>query len=78
MTKNLLEIDGLKTYFFTEAGTVKAVDGISFHVGKGESIGLVGESGSGKTVTALSVLRVVPKPGKTVRSELFSPVSACP
>jgi oligopeptide/dipeptide ABC transporter ATP-binding protein len=71
MTKNILEIDGLKTYFFTEAGTVKAVDGISFHVGKGESIGLVGESGSGKTVTALSVLRVVPKPGKTVGGKII-------
>ncbi|MFB3889312.1 MAG: ABC transporter ATP-binding protein [Candidatus Bathyarchaeia archaeon] len=62
----LLEVSGLRTYFFTEAGVVKAVDGVSFHVKKGESLGLVGESGSGKTITALSVLRIVPKPGKTI------------
>ncbi|UCG45365.1 MAG: ABC transporter ATP-binding protein [Candidatus Bathyarchaeota archaeon] len=64
MEEALLSIEGLKTYFFTEAGVVKAVDGISFSLMKGESLGLVGESGSGKTVTALSVLRIVPKPGK--------------
>jgi oligopeptide/dipeptide ABC transporter ATP-binding protein len=62
--ETLLNIEGLKTHFFTEAGIVKAVDGISFNLKKGESLGLVGESGSGKTVTALSVLRIVPKPGK--------------
>jgi len=69
----LLDIQGLKTYFFTEAGVVKAVDGIDFHVGKDEAVGLVGESGSGKTVTGLSVLRIVPKPGRilagTIRYE---------
>src|SRR5512137_1389241 len=66
MTETLLKIEGLKTYFFTEAGIVKAVDGVSFDIKKGESLGLVGESGSGKTVTSLSVLRIVPKPGKIV------------
>lgn len=66
MTETTLNIEGLKTYFFTEAGIVKAVDGISFNLKKGESLGLVGESGSGKTVTALSVLRIVPKPGRTI------------
>jgi peptide/nickel transport system ATP-binding protein len=66
MPEILLKIEGLKTYFFTEAGVVKAVDGVSFDVRKGESLGLVGESGSGKTVTALSVLRIVPKPGRIV------------
>lgn len=66
MTENILTIEGLKTYFFTEAGIVKAVDGISFNLKKGETLGLVGESGSGKTVTALSVLRIVPKPGRTI------------
>ncbi len=66
MTEIILDIEGLKTYFFTEAGTVKAVDGISFNLEKGESLGLVGESGSGKTVTALSVLRIVPKPGRII------------
>ncbi len=66
MTEILLNIEGLKTYFFTEAGIVKALDNISFNLKKGESLGLVGESGSGKTVTALSVLGIVPKPGKIV------------
>ncbi len=62
----MLSVQGLKTHFFTEAGVVKAVDGVSFDVKRGESLGIVGESGSGKTVTALSVLRIVPKPGKIV------------
>jgi peptide/nickel transport system ATP-binding protein len=70
MTETLLKIEGLKTYFFTEAGIVKAVDGMSFDVKKGETLGLVGESGSGKTVTSLSVLRIVPKPGKTVEGKI--------
>jgi len=70
MTETLLKIEGLKTYFFTEAGVVKAVDGITFDVRKGESLGLVGESGSGKTVTALSVLRIVPKPGRIVEGKI--------
>ena len=71
MTETLLKIEGLKTHFFTEAGVVKAVDGVSFDVRKGESLGLVGESGSGKTVTALSVLRIVPKPGKIVEGKII-------
>lgn len=70
MKENILSIEGLKTYFFTEAGTVKAVDGISFNVKRGESLGLVGESGSGKTVTALSVLRIVPRPGKVTSGKI--------
>jgi len=70
VTETILKIEGLKTHFFTEAGIVKAVDGVSFDVRKGESLGLVGESGSGKTVTALSVLRIVPKPGKIVEGKM--------
>ena len=70
MEEMLLEVNGLKTYFFTEAGVVKAVDSVSFNLKKGESLGLVGESGSGKTVTALSVLRIVPKPGKTIEGTI--------
>lgn len=70
MEQTLLRIEGLRTHFFTEAGVVKAVDGVSFNLRKGESLGLVGESGSGKTVTALSVLRIVPKPGKTVEGTI--------
>jgi oligopeptide/dipeptide ABC transporter ATP-binding protein len=70
MTDPLLSVDNLHTYFFTEAGVVKAVDGISFTVDAGEPLGLVGESGSGKTITALSVLRVVPRPGKIVSGKI--------
>jgi oligopeptide/dipeptide ABC transporter ATP-binding protein len=70
MPETLLKIEGLRTYFFTEAGIVKAVDGVSFDIKKGESLGLVGESGSGKTVTALSVLQIVPKPGKIVEGKI--------
>ncbi len=70
MAETLLKIEGLRTHFFTEAGVVKAVDGVSFEVRKGESLGLVGESGSGKTVSALSVLRIVPKPGKIVAGKI--------
>jgi len=61
---SLLRVENLRTYFFTYAGIVKAVDGISLDVNKGETLGVVGESGSGKTVTAQSILRIVPSPGK--------------
>jgi len=66
MANTLLEISNLRTYFFTEAGVVKAVDGVSIDVKPGETTGLVGESGSGKSVTAQSALRIVPRPGKIV------------
>ena len=66
MPDSLLEIRDLKTYFFTEAGVVKAVDGANVDVKPKETVGLVGESGSGKTVTALSALRIIPKPGRIV------------
>ena len=58
----LLEIDDLRTQFFTSAGTVKAVDGISYTVDEGETVAIVGESGCGKSVSALSVLRLIPDP----------------
>ncbi len=58
----LLKVRGLRTYFFSEAGTARAVDGVDLDIGKGEVVGLVGESGSGKSVTALSVLRLIPDP----------------
>lgn len=67
----LLEIDNLKTYFYTWAGIVKAVDGVSIKVNEGETLGLVGESGSGKSVTALSILGIVPKPGKTIGGRIL-------
>jgi peptide/nickel transport system ATP-binding protein len=58
----LLEIADLRTWFFTRDGVVRAVDGVSFHVGPGETLAIVGESGCGKSVTALSVLRLIPSP----------------
>lgn len=70
MEDSLLDIRDLKTYFFTEAGVVKAVDGASVRVRSKEIIGLVGESGSGKTVTALSALRIIPRPGRIVSGSI--------
>lgn len=67
----LLDIDDLRTYFFTEAGVVKAVDGISLTVDRGEIHGLVGESGSGKSVTALSTMRIIPRPGKIIGGRII-------
>jgi len=58
----LIDVKGLKTHFTTEAGTAKAVDGVDFHIQKGEVFGIVGESGSGKSVTALSLIRLIPNP----------------
>ncbi len=70
-SKTLLEVKNLKTYFYTEDGVVKAVDGVDFSVGQGEVLGLVGESGCGKSVTSLSIMRLVGAPGKVVGGEIF-------
>ena len=68
----LLEVRGLKTHFATEDGTVRAVDGVSFQVARGEVLGIVGESGSGKSVTSLSLLRLIPEPpGRIVGGEML-------
>jgi oligopeptide transport system ATP-binding protein len=68
----LLEVNGLKTQFFTQDGVVKAVNGVSFHVGEGETLGIVGESGCGKSVSVLSVMRLIPQPpGKIVGGEVL-------
>lgn len=70
--KELLRAKDLKTYLFTHEGVVKAVDGISFKIDKGETFGLVGESGCGKSVTALSIMRLIPNPpGKIVEGEIY-------
>jgi oligopeptide/dipeptide ABC transporter ATP-binding protein len=66
----LLDVRNLKTYFYTEDGVVKAVDGVDISVGRGEVLGLVGESGCGKSVTSLSILRLITNPGKVVEGEI--------
>jgi len=72
MAENLLEVNNLKTYFFSRAGVVKAVDDVSFTIKPGETLGVVGESGCGKSVTALSVMRLVANPpGKIVGGDII-------
>ena len=69
--KPLLEVKELKTYFYTEDGIVRAVDGVNFEVYPGEVLGLVGESGCGKSVTSLSIMRLISKPGRIDAGEIF-------
>src|SRR5512139_4003023 len=64
--EHLLSVEDLKTYFFTRAGVVKAVDGVSFHLDEGEALGLVGESGCGKSVTCHSIVRLLPAAGARI------------
>lgn len=72
MDKTILRVQGLKTHFFTSYGTVKAVDGVDFHLERGETLGLVGESGCGKSVTSLSIMRLVPNPpGKIIAGKIL-------
>src|SRR5262245_49713588 len=66
----ILAVRDLRTYFFAEEGTVKAVDGASFDVHAGRTLGIVGESGCGKSVTARSILRIVERPGRIVGGEI--------
>lgn len=67
----LLEVQDLKTYFYTSDGVVKAVDGVDFEVYPGEILGLVGESGCGKSVTSFSILQLVDQPGKIIEGRIF-------
>jgi oligopeptide/dipeptide ABC transporter ATP-binding protein len=69
--KPLLEVKNLQTYFYTEDGVVRAVDGVSFEVYPGEVLGLVGESGCGKSVTSLSIMRLISKPGRIDKGEIL-------
>jgi oligopeptide/dipeptide ABC transporter ATP-binding protein len=69
--KPLLEVKNLKTYFYTEDGVVRAVDGVDFHVNPGEVLGIVGESGCGKSVTSLSIMRLIGIPGKIVEGQIL-------
>src|SRR5512137_1590823 len=70
--EELLRVEDLKTYFYTHEGVVKAVDGVSFTINKGETLGLVGESGCGKSITAMSIMRLIQSPpGKIVDGHIF-------
>ena len=71
MSDVLLEIKNLKTYFMLEQGMVRAVDGASFRLHKGQTLGVVGESGCGKSIMSRSILRIVPKPGELVEGEIL-------
>ena len=67
----LLEIKGIKTHFFTQDGVVKAVDDVTFEIGHGQTLGVVGESGCGKSITSLSVMRLIERPGRIVTGEIL-------
>src|ERR1044071_2022631 len=70
---DLLQIKNLRTSFFTPEGEVRAVDGVSFEIAEGKTLGLVGESGCGKSVTSLSIMRLIPSPpGQIVGGEILS------
>ncbi len=71
MNDKLLQVKNLKTYFYTEDGIVKAVDGVDFDLRHGEILGLVGESGCGKSVTSFSIMRLIGQPGKIVAGEIW-------
>ncbi len=71
MREKILKVQNLHTYFYTDAGVVKAVNGVSFEVEKGKTVGIVGESGCGKSVMSLSIMRLIQNPGKIVQGEIL-------
>jgi peptide/nickel transport system ATP-binding protein len=71
LAQTLLQVQDLHTQFFTSRGVVRAVDGVSFHIDVGETLGIVGESGCGKTISALSILRLVPEPGRITSGKIL-------
>ncbi|MCL0035224.1 ABC transporter ATP-binding protein [Thermodesulfovibrionales bacterium] len=71
MSEELLGIRGLRTHFFTEDGVVRAVDGVDLKIGRREAVGLIGESGCGKSVTALSIMGLIPSPGRIAEGEIW-------
>ena len=72
MAERLLDVKNLKTYFYTDEGVVRAVDGVDLYIDQGETLGIVGESGCGKSVTALSIMRLIPQPpGKIVEGQIL-------
>jgi peptide/nickel transport system ATP-binding protein len=72
MAERLLDVKNLKTYFFTDEGVVRAVDGVDLYIDQGETLGIVGESGCGKSVTALSIMKLIPQPpGKIVEGQIL-------
>jgi oligopeptide transport system ATP-binding protein len=71
MTETILDVRHLSTHFFTRAGTIKAADDVSFRIETGSTLALVGESGSGKSITSLSIMRLVPPPGKIIAGEII-------
>ena len=69
-SSNIIEVKNLKTHFYTVEGIVKAIDGVSFRVKSGKILGIVGESGCGKSATALSILQLIPPPGRLVEGKI--------
>src|SRR5215831_13981093 len=75
--QRLLEVKNLKTYFFTDEGVVRAVDGVDLFINQGETLGVVGESGCGKSVTALSIMKLIPQPpGKEISMIFQEPMTS--
>ena len=71
MNEPILEVKELKTHFLTDNGQIPAVNGVNFHLKKGEILGIVGESGCGKSVTSLSIMQLIQHPGKIVGGEIL-------